>query len=180
MSPKLNDQLKTYVAPALLIAIACLQFYLVQTQGLTPWKGGGFGMFSTVDSGGARFLRIYLTSQDQETAVPLPRSDAYSRLEDEIQRFPRQRLLNQLTAKLATETWVPDNHNPFNTEPTTEDNLDQPTYRAAYEGEPVNQPDKIPVEAIRVEVWRYRFDSQTGMLQAQKWLESTYATLEEN
>ena len=45
-------------APLVLILIACLQIYLTQTQELSRWKGGGFGMFSTLDSPSARFLRI--------------------------------------------------------------------------------------------------------------------------
>ena len=31
----------------LLLVVACVQVYLVRTQDLSPWKGGGFGMFST-------------------------------------------------------------------------------------------------------------------------------------
>jgi hypothetical protein len=33
----------------LLLVVACLQVYLVRTRDLSPWKGGGFGMFSTND-----------------------------------------------------------------------------------------------------------------------------------
>ena len=40
---------------ALLMAVATVQVILATAAGLTPWKGGGFGMFSTTDDGG-RFL----------------------------------------------------------------------------------------------------------------------------
>lgn len=39
----------------LLCLVAGVQIYLVKAQDLTPWKGGGFGMFSTNDDG---FRRI--------------------------------------------------------------------------------------------------------------------------
>jgi hypothetical protein len=69
---KLKELRQTYyafVAPLVLIGIACLQLYLAHSHHLTPWKGGGFGMFSTVDSQGARFLRIYLLTAEGE--VPM-------------------------------------------------------------------------------------------------------------
>jgi hypothetical protein len=49
--------------------------HLYQTQyvGLTPWKAGGFGMFSTVDSHRTRYVRITLMDQEgtsYQAAVP--------------------------------------------------------------------------------------------------------------
>ena len=37
-----------YIPPALLLAVWLMQVVLTQTHTLTPWKGGGFGMFSVV------------------------------------------------------------------------------------------------------------------------------------
>lgn len=39
-----------YLPPLLLCAVALFQVHLVKAHGLTPWKGGGFGMFSTNDN----------------------------------------------------------------------------------------------------------------------------------
>jgi len=36
------------ITPALLIIVASVQIYLTSTTSLTAWKGGGFGMFSTI------------------------------------------------------------------------------------------------------------------------------------
>ena len=55
-----------YLPITLLVLIASLQFVLAHTKDLSPWKGGGFGMFSTVDSPGARKLRVYLVGEDQK------------------------------------------------------------------------------------------------------------------
>ena len=41
--------LATYGPPALLVIVACSQIYLATMEGLTPAKGGGFGLFSTID-----------------------------------------------------------------------------------------------------------------------------------
>ena len=36
---------------AVLVVVATMQVVMAKTAGLTPWKGGGFGMFSTLDHG---------------------------------------------------------------------------------------------------------------------------------
>jgi hypothetical protein len=42
---------------ALLVAVACAQIALAHRAGLSPWVGGGFGMFSTTDGWGRRMVR---------------------------------------------------------------------------------------------------------------------------
>jgi hypothetical protein len=45
---------------ALLVAGACHQLVLARTAGLSPWSGGGFGMFSTTDAGATRHLHVFV------------------------------------------------------------------------------------------------------------------------
>ena len=92
-------------APLLLCSIASLQIFLATTKSLSPWKGGGFGMFSTVDSPDARFLRIYLINGNEETAVPLP--DSLKMLGREVQTIPSAALASGLADRLARGTWSP-------------------------------------------------------------------------
>ncbi|HSD47425.1 MAG TPA: hypothetical protein VLB87_12435 [Pyrinomonadaceae bacterium] len=75
------------------------------TKSLSPWKGGGFGMFSTVDSPDARFLRIYLLNGNEETAVLLP--DHLKTLGRELQTIPSEALASELARRLAHGTWTP-------------------------------------------------------------------------
>jgi hypothetical protein len=42
---------------ALLVAVACAQIALAHRAALSPWVGGGFGMFSTTDGWGRRIAR---------------------------------------------------------------------------------------------------------------------------
>jgi hypothetical protein len=60
-------------APAiLLIAVAALQIYLAHVRGiLTPAKGGGFGLFSTVDKLETRNLRISVIGATGEEPIGL-------------------------------------------------------------------------------------------------------------
>jgi hypothetical protein len=43
----------------LLLCVALHQLRLVYTTDLSPWSGGGFGMFSTTDAPSDRHLYIY-------------------------------------------------------------------------------------------------------------------------
>lgn len=109
--------LYSFVAPAVLVIIACCQFYMVHVHGLTPWKFGGFGMFSTVDSHGARFLRIYLITSDGRYPVEIPNS--MKTLARKVRTVPTPTNLSRLANELAQATWVPFDYNPL--EPITDD-----------------------------------------------------------
>ena len=57
---------------ALLVTIACCQIALTRTSSLSPWKGGGFGMFASLDGMGFRSVRLFVEapSRSEELAVP--------------------------------------------------------------------------------------------------------------
>jgi hypothetical protein len=173
MSTKLADRSILYFAPALLIAIACVQLFLATTQALTPWKGGGFGMFSTVDTGEARFLRIYLIEQGVETAVVIPDTAPYQRLTTQLRHFPRQHLLDQLTHNLSGEVWAPAEYSSFEQSPLPASGKGALRYRAARPDEPIPASAAVAIQGVRVELWRYQFDGGTGALVARKFMEST-------
>lgn len=59
--------------PALLLfAVAAHQVYLVRAHDLTPWKGGGFGMFASTDAGPARRLEVSLVRGASRTRLEIP------------------------------------------------------------------------------------------------------------
>lgn len=47
------------LAPGLLVGVAGVQVALWACCDLSPWSGGGFGMFASTDAGGARHLHAY-------------------------------------------------------------------------------------------------------------------------
>jgi hypothetical protein len=65
----------------LLLAVAALQLTLARTAGLSPWKGGGFGMFSTTDDAGRRRVRVFVSAveRSEELAIPPSLEDLASR-----------------------------------------------------------------------------------------------------
>ena len=57
-----------FVPAILLCLVAGVQIYLVKAQDLTPWKGGGFGMFSTNDDGFRR-IQVWVQEPDGEREI---------------------------------------------------------------------------------------------------------------
>ena len=72
---------RTALPVGLLLAVAALQLTLARTAGLSPWKGGGFGMFSTTDDAGRRHVRVFVSASErsEELAIPPSLQDLASR-----------------------------------------------------------------------------------------------------
>lgn len=199
MSPKqIRLTALVWGAPVLLCAVACLQIFLAMTKSLSPWKGGGFGMFSTVDSPDARFLRIYLINGNEETAVVLP--DSLKMLGREVQTIPNPTLLSKLAQRLAQGTWAPyrltDPVRNYQSAKTRADETDTLSglgspedvvkslpdgqlvfpklLRMREKGEPgIKADEAVAFQRVRVEVWKYSLDVGASQLKATKYLEAT-------
>ena len=65
----------------LLVSVGGVQVRLATTAGLSPWKGGGFGMFSTTDDSGRRRVRVFVSAPDrsEEIAITPSLEDAAAR-----------------------------------------------------------------------------------------------------
>jgi hypothetical protein len=82
----------------LLVAVAAVQVMLATTGGLTPWKGGGFGMFSTTDDGGRRYVRIFVSAAERSEEISISPS-----LQDAARRaaaLPRDTQLARLARRV--------------------------------------------------------------------------------
>ena len=55
----------------LLLAVAYAQVALVRTADLSPWKGGGFGMFSTTDDSGRRRVRVFVSAPERSEELAI-------------------------------------------------------------------------------------------------------------
>lgn len=76
---------------ALLVVVAVAQVTLVHTSHLSAWKGGGFGMFSTLDAAPFRRVRLFVEAPERAEEIVIPPS-----LVDLATR----------TATLPTDTWM--------------------------------------------------------------------------
>jgi hypothetical protein len=103
-----------------LVLLACVQVGLVFVADLSPWKGGGFGMFSTNDHGSFRSVRVFAEEPggERRLGVPPDRIQALFR----VRELPDEAALRAFASSLA--------------------------------------PEAPAATAIRVEVWRARFDGE--------------------
>lgn len=84
---------------AFLTIVALAQVTLAHTAGLSPWKGGGFGMFSTTDDSGRRYVRIFVTAPARSEEIAIAPS-----LDDAARRaavLPTDAMLSRLARRVA-------------------------------------------------------------------------------
>ena len=97
-----------WLPPALLVAVALNQLWLAFSADLTPWCGGGFGMFSTNDNRFSRHLHAYGLSPGLRIELVIP-----IELEERVQAAvalpsdARLRALAQELAPLADSDFEP-------------------------------------------------------------------------
>jgi hypothetical protein len=174
--------LTPYAAPALLVVVAAVQFYRAHAYHQSPWKGGGFGMFSTIDQPSARFLRCYLVTPAGD--VPVSPPDRLYRAIRRVRVVATQENLARVAQGLARSRWVrndrpsegvsgsSDSSSEAALDPPADTGRHVPRYRAAAENEADVRPeDQATFTAVRTELWRYRFFSDGCQLRATKWAE---------
>ena len=59
---------------ALLVVVASGQLVLAHTATLSPWKGGGFGMFASLDARPFRYVRIFVQAPERSEELIVPPS----------------------------------------------------------------------------------------------------------
>lgn len=152
-----------FLAPALLLGVAGWHSYQVAANNLTPWEGGGFGMFSTVDKRQARFVRCKLITSTGEVRARLPgHLDTYV---EQMRALPTQARADELAGYLARAAWAPPSDSGGS---SGGDSL----YRYLAPGD-TSSAAPVPVAAVRVEVWRYRFHSRPFRLEASPLVTAT-------
>ena len=129
---RIQPLLAGYLAPALLVLVACSQIYLAHVRELlSPARGGGFGLFSTVDKLGHRQLRMFVSGPSGSAKVALPARPVIAK-----------RIRN--TASLPTEASLR----------TVAELMEELGRTVEVEGEP-------PFPLARVEVWKRAFDQDS-------------------
>jgi hypothetical protein len=87
-----------FVPPLILTIVALSQIGLAKTVGLTPWKGGGFGMFATLDHGAHRGIDVVIEAPERSEAQEIPAS--LEELAARAATCPSDWLLRQLGAAI--------------------------------------------------------------------------------
>ncbi len=90
---------RVWLPAVLLCVVAIIQIVLAKTVDLSPWKGGGFGMFATIDGSANRHTRIFVEapgrSEELEIAPSQERWAARTKL------FPSEPMFIRLAKTVA-------------------------------------------------------------------------------
>lgn len=91
------------IGPIMLLVIIIVQVAKAYTHDLSTWKGGGFGMFSTIDRPSNRLVRTYLVSDSAKILIEptIPTSSELIRL----RTYPKQEDLDNYAKSLAARQW---------------------------------------------------------------------------
>ncbi len=90
------------LAPALVLCLVALgQVGMARWTGLSPWKGGGFGMFATTDGSAARFVRLFVEApgRSEEIEVRPSMEEAAARAQLFPVRWLTRRLAETVVAR---------------------------------------------------------------------------------
>jgi hypothetical protein len=100
-----RDRWLALAVPLVLVAVAVTQVVTASTQELTPWRGAGFGMFSTLDGHSLRVVRLTIEDDagrswpvDVTSVEDAP--DTHARFV-EARAFPTERRAGALASSLA-------------------------------------------------------------------------------
>lgn len=171
---RLRAGIAVWLVPVLLLLVAGRQFYLAQTQLLTPWLGGGFGMFASIDRIDHRVVRAYAITEDSEIPLLLPR------LDDSFRTQMKARMMPAVVTRTGYEQLWDLQVQEMKTRamPTKQRLIDLLDQLGRL---PWKNPDKLPIRLVeqppdwdptqirqfRVEVWRLWFNPATKEVSAE-------------
>ncbi len=84
-------------APLILVVVAAVQISLSFGRDLTPWKGGGFGMFASFSDGG-RYARYYAIREGERVRISNLRG--LGDLEERLRIMPTEAIARQIAERL--------------------------------------------------------------------------------
>jgi hypothetical protein len=92
-----------FTAVALLLLVAVIHFIILAVMPVSPWKGGGFGMFSTVGSHKMFLVRAYYNGHEKSIPIRIPAE--LNNYRNDIYFFPARSRLFTLKQKLENRKW---------------------------------------------------------------------------
>ena len=91
---------RVWLPAVLMTAVAVIQIVLATTADISAWKGGGFGMFATIDGPSTRRVRVLVEGHGRSGELGIARSQQI--LEKRVRLFPSDLFLRGL-ANAVTE-----------------------------------------------------------------------------
>lgn len=105
-----RDRVLAWALPVILIVVATNQILWAHTRDLTPWKGGGFGMFASVDLLSYRPLQAVFVTDKGTYPIDIhdfrEGSDRARRAYTNARGLPDDRRMSQLVEVMLEGQWI--------------------------------------------------------------------------
>ena len=190
-APRALKPLELWLAPGILAGIALVQIAWTHLGSLSPWKGGGFGMFSSVDGPGMRVLQAEGIDEEGQVVRLDVLGSLGGKLSDNLMARPNLSELGPMAGGLLTQEWVAlDAEDQYLNQvirekdakgnqssvkpPGLPDSTSPPALKSDSDDEPpmyrVRTPNDLPgiptkrLRGIRLQWWRLRWDNQKAQL----------------
>ena len=159
-----RDRWLVAAVPILLTIVALTQMTIATTGDLTPWRGAGFGMFSTLDGHDLRGVRVEVVDGDgnrRPTASgEVGRDDDVRREMVRARAWPTDARVQRLARTIARAPLLYDNEGQVHVAPLPDRDGDD---------EDEDDPDIVgaidDVDEVTVEIHRLWFDRYTGVVE---------------
>jgi len=122
----------SYLPILLFLLISGHHFYLVHNHQLSPWLGGGYGMFSTTDYGPSRFIKVVTLNNDiiqEEIEIP----EHLSQLSKQVRSLPDNKNITNLAIKLENYLAINQHSAPFIRVEIWKTDYDSETLKPSYQ-----------------------------------------------
>lgn len=165
-----RDRVLAWTLPIVMIGVALTQIGLAHTRDLTPWKGGGFGMFASVDLLSYRPITAEFDTNDGPVPVDVHdfgnADDHANKLYINARGLPDERRLRLLTELMAQAEWVvTDEIAEFDA--WSDEARDRPLVRRWQD----EDEQVLEVYGIDVEVWRVTCERGSGFIRPELIIE---------
>jgi hypothetical protein len=95
----MRERWRVWLPAAVLLVVAAAQVVLAGTAALSPWKGGGFGMFATTDGAAFRHVRVFVEAEGRSEELELAPSQEFPAARARL--FPSDGMLTALARAVA-------------------------------------------------------------------------------
>lgn len=154
-----KDNFLKFLMPVLLITVAIVQIYNVYANDLTPWKGGGFGMFAFTDRMEHRKVEIDLYYSGEKFKVDFRNLTPNSRERNFIHTMPTSERVKKLHTKDSSKCFKLHDEHTMEVQLTSEEC--EPQYSEGTILKDLKEAAFKPDSAV-VNVNRIKFDTNSG------------------
>lgn len=156
-----KDKFLKFLIPVLLTVVALMQIYNVNANNLTPWKGGGFGMFASIDRMERRPVEIDIYYSGNKFKADFRNLTSRNRERNFIHTMPTSERVKKLQIKASSQCYKLIDENTKEVQVILEE-CDYQNSEELFLKDLKESPFKP--DSVVIKVNRLKFDTNSGMV----------------